>query len=164
MSACRRCSSVCQLRAISLLGASLGLVWCSESASVYQRRILWLPSLMFAVDGILSRLRDDRRRDVRCRFASIVPCGLPGVMNLLSASRRQALLRSASFCQCIVLWLPSAHVRFIWNLEPLRRSMSVCEYRVLWCLDAPLVLIGNWSLRCDGRCRDAHRRFDNVVS
>jgi hypothetical protein len=41
---------------------------------------------------------------------------------------------------------------------------SGCEYRVVWRLDAPLGLIWNWSQRCDGRCRDARRRFVSVVS
>jgi hypothetical protein len=80
-----------------------------------------------AADGILSW-----RRDTRCRFASVVSCAFPGVMNLESASRRQALRRSTSFFQDLVLWLPSVHVRFIWNLKSVsRRQAAVCQRRVL---------------------------------
>jgi hypothetical protein len=184
-----RNSSVCQHGVLSLPEAFLGLVWCSEPASVCQRRALWLPRLMFPIDGIWTRLRDDRRR-----FASVVLCGFPVVMNLESASRRQALRHSAPFRQRFVLWLPSAQyaacgilsrrrdnrrsfasvescgfTKFMYAIYGIffsasRCSVSVCEHRVVWRPDAPLGLIWNWSRRCGGRCRDAQRRFDNVVS
>jgi hypothetical protein len=54
-------------------------------------------------------------------------------MNLESASGRQALRRSASFFQRLVLWIPCAHARFIWNAElASRRSASFCWRLVLW--------------------------------
>jgi hypothetical protein len=87
---------------------------------------------MFATDVIL----------IRRSFASVVPCGFRGVMNLEPAPRRQALRRSASICRRLVLILHQPHVQYIWNpLSVSRRSMSVCEYRVVWRLDAPLGLI-----------------------
>jgi hypothetical protein len=85
----------------SCLVASLGT--CS-SAILDQRRdgqsdgrfaesCLWLPSLMFAADDILNWRRDVSRCDARRRFASVVSCGFPGVMNFESAWRRHASRR-----------------------------------------------------------------------
>jgi hypothetical protein len=89
---------------LSLPETFLGLVLFSESASrreasVCQRRVLWLPRLMFATYCIWCRHRDDWRR-----FSSVFSC-FPAVMNLESASRRQALQRSASIFQRLVMRL-----------------------------------------------------------
>jgi hypothetical protein len=85
--ASRRCSSACQHLDISLPEVFHDLVLRSDSssrqeasrrsASVFQRRLLWLPRPMFAADGILSGCRDERLRDARRRFASVVSCGFP---------------------------------------------------------------------------------------
>jgi hypothetical protein len=109
-----------------------------RSSSVCQSRVLWLPRLMFASDGILSRRR----------FANDVFCGFPGIMNLESASRRRALGRSTSICQRLVLCLHWAHVWYMWNIFlASRRSVSVCKYRAVWHLNTPFGLNCNWRRR-----------------
>jgi hypothetical protein len=37
------------------------------------------------------------------------------------------------FCQRLVFWLPSAYVRFMWNLESFsRRQVAVFKHHLLW--------------------------------
>jgi hypothetical protein len=126
----RPCSSLCQNRAISLPEAFLGQVWYYESssrkeasqrsASVCQRRVLWLPRLMFATDGVLSRRHDDRRCDFRRRFSSVLFCDFPRLMHAMYGilcrrcddRRRDARHRFASVLSCgfprlIALYLES---------------------------------------------------------
>jgi hypothetical protein len=114
------CSQKCNLASASLRYAS------RLSASVCQRRVLWLPSLMFAACGILSR----------CHFAGVVACGFPGVTNLELASRRQTLLRSVSSWQRLVLQIHESYIRNLvsasrWQAS--RSSASICQ-RLVWCL------------------------------
>jgi hypothetical protein len=64
-----------------------------------------LPFAHVSLYGILSRLRDDRRRDALRRFASFMSYGFRRFIDdnwIWSASRR-----SVSVCQHRVLWLPS---------------------------------------------------------
>jgi hypothetical protein len=103
-------------------------------ASVCQHRALWLPKLMFATDGISSRRRDNRGRDARRRFASVVSCGFPGVMNLKSTSRRQALRRLASissvlFCALTKLMYAICGI-FCQRLDGRCRFVSIESYGV----------------------------------
>jgi hypothetical protein len=105
----------------NLNSASLWNAW-RRSASVCQRRVLWLPRLMLPADCILrrrrdlrlrfarcvllfpwdhesSRLRDDRRCDARGHFASVLSCGFPRLMYALYgilSRRRDDRLRFAS--------------------------------------------------------------------
>jgi hypothetical protein len=144
---------ICRLVSLNMSASRWFTSW--RCSSVLQHRVLWLPWAHISSFGILSRRR----------FASVVSCVFSGVMNLGLALRRQALQRSASICQRLVLCLHWALVRFLWNLlSASRHLVSVCVYRVVRRLDVPLGFIWNWSRRCDGRCRDGQRRFDTVVS
>jgi hypothetical protein len=61
-------------------------IWNLESASVYQRRVFWVPVLIYAFYGMLSRHRVDRRQ-----FASVMSFVFPwfthAVCGILSGRR-----------------------------------------------------------------------------
>jgi hypothetical protein len=70
---------------------------CAKYGVVFQRLVLWIPGFIHAIYGTLNG-RHDRRGDAQRRFF-----------------------------QRFVLWLPSAYVYFVRNLESsTRRQASIC--------------------------------------
>jgi hypothetical protein len=92
-------------------------------------------------------------------------CGFLEVMNLESASRRQVLRRTASFCLRLVLWLLSFHVR-LYGILSRRRDERRRFASVLSCGFPRLMynLYGILSRRRNDRRCDALRWFANVFS
>jgi hypothetical protein len=123
---------------------------------------------------LFCRHRDLRCRDTRRRFASFVFYCVPRSLMALFATlsrrpgyrRRDALRRFAN-----VEWLPSAHLRNVWNIVSASRLYSswrlasVCQHGVVWRPEASLDFIWNSesaSRRSASVCR--HRIMCRVVS
>jgi hypothetical protein len=124
-----------------------------------------LPSLfMYAIYGILSRRRDDRRR----RFACVV-FSLPWGHVCFIRDRESASRRSAQVCQHRVLWLPCSYVRFfgVLNCSNYMRFDAWLRFASILSCVFPRFMhdtYGIFSRRRDDRRSDSRRRHAIVLS
>jgi hypothetical protein len=119
---------------------------------------------------ILSRLLYDSRSDARRRFASIVSCGFPRLMYALCEilNRRHDDKRCDSRRRCAsVFYCAFAKLMYAVYGILCRRLDSRCRFVSIVSYVFSMLLTDWFGIEvcvAHGRCRNAQRRFDNVVS